>query len=150
MQKQVRKERQQRNIAPWQGENSLSEEICGLLREEAWTGLFGEENALLESHKPDLTEDTEIFCDGRFYCITEAVPEYRGGEVYTRILEIGDSENWRTSGFSIRIRPFEDQDIVCIPLYEEEGISHEVKEYVQEWYEAIGEACIGASCIIQI
>ncbi|MDE6014991.1 MAG: hypothetical protein K2H41_04680, partial [Acetatifactor sp.] len=219
VQKQVREEQQQRNIAPWQGENSLSEEIYGLLREEAWTGLFGEENALLESYRLELTEDTEIFmqraaetdwrksigldakdgeckwayrwledgsenflscinynyakdsiqwwkmgeagleeyayvtesydpsqmicCDGRFYCITEAVPEYRGGEVYTKVLEIGDSENWRTSSFSIRTRPFEDQDIVCIPLYEEEGISHEVKEYVQEWYEAIGEACIG-------
>lgn len=219
VQKQVREEQQQRNIAPWQGENSLSEEIYGLLREEAWTGLFGEENGLLESYKLDLTEDTEIFmqraaetdwrksigldakdgeckwayrwledgsenflscinynyakdsiqwwkmgeagleeyayvtesydpsqmicCDGRFYCITEAVPEYRKGEVYTKVLEIGDSENWRTSGFSIRTRPFEDQDLVCIPLYEEAGISHEVKEYVQEWYEAIGEACIG-------
>lgn len=219
VQKQVREEQQQRTIAPWQGETSLSEEIYGLLREEARTGLFGEENVLLESHKLDLTEDTEIFmqraaetdwrksigldakdgeckwayrwledgsenflscinynyakdsiqwwkmgeagleeyayvtesydpsqmicCDGRFYCITEAVSEYRGGGVYTRILEIGDSEKWRTSDFSIRTRPFEDQDLVCIPLYEEEGISHEVKEYVQEWYEAIGEACIG-------
>ncbi len=219
VQKQVREEQQQRTIAPWQGETSLSEELYELLREEAWTGLLGEENVLLESYKLDLTEDTEIFmqraaetdwrnsiglhskdwkckwayrwledgsenflscinynyakdsiqwwkmgeagleeydyvtesydpsqmicCDGRFYCITEAVPEYRGGEVYTKILEIGDSENWRTSDFSIRTRPFEDQDLVCIPLYEEAGLSNEVKEYVQEWYEAIGEACIG-------
>lgn len=220
VQKHVWEEQQQRNIAPWQEETSVSEELYKLLREEAWTGLFGEENVLLDSYRLDLTEDTEIFmqraaetdwrksiggllskdweckwayrwfeedgsenflscinynfakdsiqwwkmgewgleeydyvtentktsqmicCEGRFYCITEAIPEYRGGRVYTSILEIGDSENWRTSGFSIRTRSFDDQELACIPLYEAEGLSPKVKDYVQEWYEAIGEACI--------
>lgn len=219
VQERVWEEQQQRNIVPWQEESPFSEELYRLLREEAWTSLFGEENSLLESYKPDLTEDMEIFmqraaetdwsksvgkpsgdgeckwayrwleedgsenflscikygnytkdsiqwwktgeggleeydyimeyehpsqmicCGGRFYCMSEDFPEYRGGDVYVSIMEIGDSENWRTSAFSIQTRSYDDQDIACIPLYEEEGLSSEVKDYVQEWYEEIGKAC---------
>lgn len=220
VQERVWEEQQQRNIASWQGGNPFSEELYRLLREEAWTGLFGEENSLLESYKPDLTEDMEIFmeraaetdwskgierykdgerkwayrwleedgsenfltcsnyyekdsiqwwktgeggleeyayvmeyrnpsqmicCGGQFYCMSEAVPEYKywGGGVYVDIMEIGDSENWRTSAFSIWTRSFDDQDLACIPLYEEEELPSEVKDYVQE----IGKACVKDSFI---
>lgn len=220
VQKQACEEQQQRNIAQWQGDIFVSEELFELLREEALTGIYGGENALLESYRLDLTEDTEIFmqrvaetdwrksigllsgdweckwayrwteedgsenflscinynyakdsiqwwkigeegleeydyimeaplqmicCGGQFYCITEAAPEYRGGEVSIMLLEIGDSENWRYLFFAIQIRSFDDQDLACIPLYEAEELSDEVKNYVQEWYEAIVEACIGVS-----
>ncbi len=61
MWEQVLQEQQNRSITPWQGEKEFSDAVFHLLREEAWTGLCGEPNMLLESYRVDLTEDTESF-----------------------------------------------------------------------------------------
>lgn len=83
-----------------------------------------------------------ICCEGQVYCITKAVPYYRGGEVYTFVMEIGDSLNWRTSWFNISDKDAEHQDFTLIPLYEAKALSREVEDYVQGRYEEIGKACM--------
>lgn len=91
-----------------------------------------------------------ISCEGQVYCITEAVPNYRGGEVYTSIVEIGNGENWRTSCFFIStgIDPAAERNIACIALYEAEGLSSGIKDYVQGRYEEIVRACENRKLIL--
>lgn len=74
-----------------------------------------------------------VCCQGQVYCITQAALEYRTGEVSISIMEIGNLENWRESCFFI-LRPssVDPEDFACISLYEEEGLSPGVKDYVQE------------------
>ncbi len=218
MWERILRERQQRSIAPWQGEAVFSDAVFDLMREEAHKGLYGGQNDLLERYRLDLTEDTEIFwervfetgeenvfgyyreveeckwayrwfgedgdenfltcinyryakdsiqwwkvtegrleeyayvtekenpsqiirCEGRVYCITEAVPAYRGGTVYTDVMEIGDGGSWRTSCFLLWNGSKEEREVTCIPLYEEVGLSFEIKDYVQARYEEAAEAC---------
>ncbi len=225
MWERVLQEQRQRSIASWQGEKDFPDVVFNLMREEAWTGLAGEPNMLLESYRVDLTEDTERFmqmvlemgeenifgypgrkaqeckwayrwygedrgenfltcinynyakdsiqwwkvtegrleeydyvtecinpsqiinCEGRVYCITEAVPYYRGGEVYASILEIGNEESWREAVFSISTDrdSVEKQDFTCFALYEEEGLSLGIKDYVQKRYEEMARTCVSGS-----
>lgn len=84
-----------------------------------------------------------ISCEGQVYCLTEAVPDYRGGSVYAEILEVGDGEKWRTACFCISADVYsgEELDFACIPLYEEEGLPSGVKDYVQGRCGEIVSAC---------
>ena len=97
-----------------------------------------------------------ISCEGQVYCITEAVPDYWGGEVSTSIIKIDNGVTWRTAHFSISTSEYylrgsgsgtvltreEEQDFTCIPLYEAGGLPLVVKDYVQERYEEAARACM--------
>lgn len=61
MWEQVLQERRQRRITPWQGAKKFPDTVYKLMREEAWTGLRGEPNGLLDRYRIDLTEDTKRF-----------------------------------------------------------------------------------------
>lgn len=226
MWERVLQEQRQRSIAPWQGEKNIPNEVYHLMREEAWTGLCGESNMLLDHYRIDLTEDTNSFmqmaseigkenvlgyhreegeckwayrwfgvdgsenflscinycyakdsiqwwkvtegrleeyayvtesyepswmisCEGQAYWITEAVPDYRGGDVNAAVMEIGDGENWRTACFFISadFEPVEERDFTCIPLYEKDVLSVGIKDYVQGRCEEIVSACRDAKLL---
>ncbi|MCM1120703.1 MAG: hypothetical protein NC543_15225 [bacterium] len=92
-----------------------------------------------ESYEPSWM----ISCEGQAYWITEAVPDYRGGDVNASVMEIGDGDNWRTACFFISadFEPVEEQDYTCIPLYEKDELSVGIKDYVQGRCEEIVSAC---------
>lgn len=61
MWERVLQEQRQRRVVPWQGAKEFSDTVYKLMREEAWTGLRGEPNGLLDRYRIDLTEDTKSF-----------------------------------------------------------------------------------------
>lgn len=94
---------------------------------------------ITESYEPSQM----IRCGGQAYWTTEAVPDYRGGDVNAVVMEIGHGENWRTACFFISsdLDFVEERDFTCILLYEKDGLSVEIKDYVQGRCEEIVSAC---------
>lgn len=103
-----------------------------------------EEHAYVtESYEPSQV----IRCDGQVYWINEAVPDGRGGSVWADAMEVGNGEKWRTACFSISANPVEEGDFACIPLYEAEGLSPAVRDYVQGRWGEVVSACRSVNLI---
>ena len=91
------------------------------------------------------TDSQLIDYEGQLYCVTDFGRSYgaRGGSsVEMQVIEMNRLEDWRATWFTISSAASELQDFTCIPLYEEEGLCREIRDYIEECYEAVGESCV--------
>lgn len=94
------------------------------------------------------TDSQLIDYEGQLYCVTDFGRSYgaRGGSsVEMQVIEMNRLEDWRATWFTISSAASELQDFTCIPLYEEEGLCREIRDYIEECYEAVGESCVNGS-----
>ncbi len=91
------------------------------------------------------TDSQLIDYEGQIYCVTDFGRSYgaRGGSsVETEVIEMNRLEDWRGTWFVISSTASELQDFTCVPLYEEEGLCTEIRDYIVECHEAVGESSV--------
>ncbi|MDE7323465.1 MAG: hypothetical protein K2N73_12260 [Lachnospiraceae bacterium] len=93
------------------------------------------------------TDSQLIDYEGQLYCVTDFGRTYGslgGDSVEMEVIEMNRLEDWRYTWFVIHSTASDSQDFSCIPLYEEEGLCPEIKDYIDGCCENVGESCAKA------